>query len=114
KLRFTQVGSRNIDGYRGIAVSRIERLAELECLTDDPTGQWFYQPGALGHGDEFIRRHKPVLRVVPANQRFEAGNPGAFEVNLGLEVQVETVVLNGFAEVAHQREPAGVVRIHFR
>src|SRR5690554_2224641 len=66
-LRITQVGSRNIDGYRGIAVSRIERLAELECLTDDPTGQWFYQPGALGHGDEFIRRHKPDRKSTRLN-----------------------------------------------
>ena len=58
--------------------------------THSPIGT--IKPDLLGERDELGRRDHAALRMVPAQQRLEAGDPVAFEVIERLIVQLELVV----------------------
>ena len=72
-----QLARRNVDaGEQRIA--RAQRAlpgAELpRGALEDEQAELDDQPGLLGDGDEFVRRHAAQSRMVPARQRLEAGD----------------------------------------
>ena len=61
--------------------------------------------GALGVRDELVRHQQPALRVLPAHERFEAGELAGLHVELGLVVQDELArVGEGGAQLGDQRQ----------
>ena len=54
-------------------------------------------PGLLGHRDEQSRRDQPVLRMAPADQRFDPGELAGARVHLGLVVYLEFVIIDCLA-----------------
>ena len=65
----------------------------------------------LGQRDELVRRDVAPQRVVPAQQRLDAGHLAAVRVGLRLVVQLEGALLDGAGQVADQRQPPRAVRV---
>ena len=56
----------------------------------------------LGHRYEVIGRHKPLLRVFPANECFRPNDSVGFQVDLWLVDQVELLVVERDGEILFQ------------
>ena len=80
----------------------------------DPVAQIGDQAAFLRDGDEGCRRDQPPLRVVPANQRFEPGQPPVRQRHDGLVEQNELVPLDRAPHVALQPQHQQRFRPHFR
>ena len=72
------------------------------------------QAVALGDRDEHRRADHAALRVVPAHQRFGAGDLAARRVDLGLVVELELVARQRQAQVAQQLDLFARVAEHAR
>ena len=70
----------------------------LTRRAQDPSIDVRDQSRILGDGDECGRREKALLRMVPADQRFEPGQPGVAQVDDRLIVHLELVPFDGTAE----------------
>ncbi|MOA07104.1 hypothetical protein D3C78_1267830 [compost metagenome] len=63
------------------------------------------QTGLFGDGDELHRCHDTQVRMVPAQERFHAGNATTANISLGLVVKLELVALQRVAQAQLQRHP---------
>ena len=70
------------------------------------------EPGLLGDGDELDRRHPAELRMIPARQRFEAGDGAIFEPHDRLIEDGDLVALERAAQIGFDRQPVGLARAH--
>ena len=111
QLGLEQVAHRDVDGHqdRGAGVAPGHALPHRR-LEDEP-GQRLDQAGVLGQRDELVGRDVAPQRVVPAQQRLDAGHLAAAGVRLRLVVQLEGPLLDGPRQVADQRQPARAVRV---
>ena len=69
------------------------------------------ETGALGQGDELVRRNQTVLGVLPANQGFDADAAIVAQADFGLVVQGQLVTLDRPTQVADHRQPIGAVLV---
>ena len=76
----------------------------------DPFAERHDQAGLLGDRDELAGGISAALRMLPAHQRLEAGEPAVAELELGLIVELELVRAQRKAQVALQRRGAPAAR----
>jgi hypothetical protein len=95
------------DGH-GI-VARVQPTADLSAGgIDHPRPDGDDQPRVLGDRDELLGSHGSQLRALPAQQRLGADDLPLGDVDLGLIVELELVVLDRAAQVAFdERLPLG-------
>ena len=75
-------------------------------------GQRLHEPGLLGERDELGRRDEAAQRVAPAEQRLQPADLAGAQVDLGLVVHAELVVVVERApQVAEQDEPVRAVEV---
>ena len=82
-------------------------------LAEHPAADRHDQSGLFGERDELERLHDAALRVDPADQGLDARDPSRLELDHGLVVQDELVVLERTLQVGLQLEAAqrGVVHL---
>ena len=95
----------------GTALELLTPDRELAAgLVEHPGADLGDHPGLLGGGDERQRRHGAPRRVVPADERLEALDASAGQLDDGLVVEVELVALDGVAQLALEEQAlAGAV-----
>ena len=107
-----ELPARDVDAgeeRRGPA-ERLLPVAELPGgAVEDEEAERDDQAGALGHRDEIGRRDAAELRVVPADQRLEAGDRLVVEPDDGLIEDLDLLAAEGPAEVRLQRGEVGAV-----
>ena len=87
--RFSLANS--VAGAAGLEVVAEPRQSLLQHFA----GNQVHQAQALGTGNEAVGHDDPVFRVVPAQQRLEAGQSAVAAVHFGLIGQSELVALQG-------------------
>ena len=108
-------GSSRLRGDRLTATLELHAGARHACalaqrlVQDVHASAAAIRPVLLGQRDELVGRHQPALRVLPADQRLDAGDPPVGEPDLRLVVQHELVVVDGAAQLADQRQAARAV-----
>ena len=73
-------------------------------LLDHPGTDRQDQAGLLGQGDELTRRDHAAPGMLPASERFEAGDAAALGVHLRLVVEAELLAFDGAAQVGLERD----------
>ena len=77
-----------------------------------PSGQRHDQPGLLGERDELAGSEQSARRVLPANERLEAGDAAQVQVHDRLVVQDQFLVLDRPLELLAAVEPGEGVDVH--
>ncbi len=72
------------------------------------------EPGLFGDGDEFIGRHPPQSRVVPARQRLEAGDGAVLKPHDRLIEDRYLFALERPPQIGFDRQPIRFARPHRR
>ena len=106
-----EVPHRHVDGDLQVdpAVPPLRRLAQSEV--DDVAGQRTHDTGLLGNRDEVVRRDEAAIRVAPAHQSLDAGDPAIRQMRLGLVVKLELALFDRATQVTEQRQPGGGVAV---
>ena len=71
-------------------------------LVEHPCANRHDQAGVLGHRDELGREHESADRVIPAQQRFEPGEPGLRQGDDRLVVHLQLVPFERAAKILFQ------------
>ena len=112
----TRPGLRNCTGERLTATLRSpgQFAAVGAGLPDHPFADRHDEADLLGERDERAGRHHAVLGMVPADQRLEAADLVAREIDDGLVVQLELAGRQRLAQVVLQRAARLHLRVHLR
>ena len=82
---------------------------------DHPIGQARHQCSLFGDPDEFGGRHQAELRMVPAEQCFDANAVAAVEVDLRLVLEKQlSALVEGARQISQQQEAAARFGIALR
>jgi hypothetical protein len=84
-----ELDRRHVDGDTDVA-RPLRRHAQR--LAQHPLADRHDEPGRLGGRDELVRAQEAPVRVLPADQRLEAGNLVALDVEQRLKVESELAV----------------------
>jgi hypothetical protein len=77
ELRLLQLPRGEIDGDAQVGAARFAQAPQVETrLPQDPGPDRHDLAGALGDGDEFVRRQQSSRRMLPAQQRLDAHHLG--------------------------------------
>ena len=80
-------------------------LGELPAsLAQHPIAELEDQVALLGQRHELSGGDRAALRVLPAQQRFDPGDPQPLGIELGLEVEAQLILAEGQAKVAFELE----------
>ena len=69
-----------------------------------PGADWQNQPGLFHQRNEFHRRHEPQLGALPADQRLDPDNGALLELDLGLVMQHELLVVERAPQLVLERQ----------
>ena len=111
ELRIVQVAHRQIHADGDVEPAVPPRATLPNGGAQHPVRQLLDQPGLFGKRDELIRRNQPALRMFPAHQRLDPLAAPCAQVDFGLVVQNQLVVLDRRAQLADQRQSFGIVPI---
>ncbi len=93
--------------------AKIEPGAQLPAgLAQNPVANRHDQPALFGELDKFVGRDHPSLRMIPANQRFDAGNFLRFEVEFGLVMQRPLLLLDCISQIGLEFHVTHRKRLH--
>ena len=95
KVGLLQVTCRDVDADRDVEPVAAPLREVVERLRQHPIADARRQAGVLDQGQKLQRRDHPLLRVVPAQQGFEAEHAAAAHVHLGLVVEDELLLVQG-------------------
>jgi hypothetical protein len=110
-----QLARRQVDRHRRHRQAGRFPGAQLAAdLADHPFADRQDQAGIFEDGDEFQRRHQAALRMLPAQQGFEAADAAARQVQLGLVVQQEFAALQRLAQLRLELDALGRVLVQRR
>ena len=116
KVLFVDLVRGDVDGDAGRqgqpSVAPCTQLAA--GLGQHPFAQAHHHAAFLDDGQEVCRRHPAPVGIVPAQQRFDAGERAVGQRNLGLVVQLQAAVVQCLAEALHQLEVAAQALAHLR
>ena len=79
----------------------------------DPGADLDDEPGFVGQRNEAVRRHDAALRMLPAQQRLDAGRAAGHAIQDGLVVQEQLAALHGVPQVRFQHQLLGRAGAHF-
>ena len=79
-----------------------------------PLADRYDQAAFLGNLDKLGRQNHPLVRILPTQKRFGAGNFTADKINFWLIVQQKFSVFQGPAQASFDSHPLNGMRIHFR
>ncbi len=88
------------------------QLAVFDCLLQYPVTDGDDHAGSLEHLQKPARQHQTVLRVIPAQQRFDALDTAGRDVHLGLVMNDELLLIQRDAQLVLERQPLGNVAVH--
>ena len=100
---------RNVDGKRQALRQSGKRAAGFKNLPFADSGD---KAGAFGQRDELDRRQQPVRRMVPADQRLQAGRRAVGGRDHGLVVEQQFIALQRFGELDLQLAPLVHLGVH--
>ena len=103
-----------LTAIRNPGMPRLPRLRLRARLAQHPFAERNDQARVLGDRDELRRRHQPLVRLRPAQQRFGAADAPRGEVDQRLVVQHELAVLERAPQVGLGREAAAHALGHLR
>ena len=95
-----EVARRDVDADRDVQPVASPQRQMLECARQHPVAHARRQPGVFDQRQKLHRRHQPLLRVFPAQQRLEAVYAAGAHVHLGLVVQHELLHVQRFLDAA--------------
>ncbi len=82
------------------------------ALLEDPPAEGDDEPGLLGDGDEAVRRNNAAFGVHPPHQALEPDDTTAREIDDGLVVHGEVVVLDAESEFGLEFEQSHRALVH--
>ena len=95
-----ELAGRQVDGDAHLAhAGRVQAVQHAAGLAHHPFADRHDQPGFLGQADEGVRREHALGGMLPAQQRFQAGQAVGLQAQLGLVIQQQLVALDGVAQV---------------
>ncbi len=92
---------------RRLAISLEPAGAVGTSLAQRPGSGLDDESGLFHDRDELRRRHQPQLGVLPAHQRFDAGQAPVQQIDFRLVVQHELFVFQAAPDLVLQRQPLG-------
>jgi hypothetical protein len=109
----SKLHGRQIDGHRdgGVAL-RLPCLCLAAGLVENPAPDRHDQPAFLGEGDEAARWNAAQHAIEPAQQGFHADDASAGQIDLGLVVKAELLVVEGLAQGVFQLKTLQRVDVH--
>ena len=84
-----------------------------EGFAQHDTGELVDEPGGFGQGDEDVGRYGAAGGVCPANEGLDAGDDVEGEVEFGLVVQLELVVLECEVKIREQGQSVAAAGVEF-
>ena len=109
-----ELARREVDRDPQARMPRLPRLRLRAGFAQHPFADRHDEAGLLGERDELGRRHQPMVRLLPAQQRLGADDAAAGEVDLRLVVQRELAALERAAQVGLGRQAAAHALVHLR
>ena len=101
QLQVEQAVRRHIHGDPDIETLFLPDAVLSQGMVQHPYRKRLYQTRAFCQRNKFIRRHQIMLRVLPADQRFNLGNLTGLNRGFGLVIQYQFVTFDGVAQLTH-------------
>ena len=115
QIGLTELQGGQIDGHAyGSQAGISPGLMSHARVAERPFSNRRNDPGILCQGDKRAGKNQSLLGMLPANERFSAGDLGGPYIHLWLEVQLEFIILQRFAQMAFQPQAFGSRLIHGR